>query len=118
MKKERLLDICNKQKPSSNKVSRHDDQKHKVPVRSTMSSSNKNADETNDVTQQPVQANGKGNFGSDLLREFGMLSSLESRNFLDTKYNVCTLNKVDKCMQCYLCGVEGQLTRRCPTRSK
>ena len=57
MKKERLLDICNKLKPSSNQVSRHDDQK--VPVKSTMSSSNDNAGETADVTQQPIQANGK-----------------------------------------------------------
>ena len=76
MKKERLLDICNKLKPSSNQTSRHDDQKPEVPVKSTMSSSNGNADETTDVTQQPIQANGEGNLRSDLLREFGMLSPL------------------------------------------
>ena len=76
MKKERLLDICNKLKPSCNQASRLDDQEHKVPVKSTMSSSNDNADETTDVTQQPIQANGEGNLRSDLLREFGMLSPL------------------------------------------
>ena len=69
MKKERLLDICNKLKPSSQQASSHDDQKHKVPVKSTMWSSNGNADETTDVTQQPIQANGKNNLRSDLLRE-------------------------------------------------
>ena len=73
LKKERLLDICNKLKPSSNQASRHDDQKHKVP---TMSYTNGNADETTDVTQQPIQAHGEGNLRSDLLREFGMLSPL------------------------------------------
>ena len=76
MKKERLLDICNKLKPSSKQASRHDDQKHKGPVRSSMSSSNGNADETTDVTQQPIQANSEGNLRSDLLTEFGMLSPL------------------------------------------
>ena len=76
MKKERLLDICNKLKPSSNQASRHDDQKPEVPVKSTISSSNGNADETNGVTQQPIQANGVSNLRSDLLREFGMLSPL------------------------------------------
>ena len=69
MKKERLLDICNKLKPSSQQASAHDDQKHKVPVKSTMRSSNGNADETIDVTQQPIQANGENNLRSDLLRE-------------------------------------------------
>ena len=76
MKKERLLDICNKLKPSSNQASRHDDQKLKVPVKPTMSLSNDNADETTGVTSQPIQANGKGNLRSDLLWEFGMLSPL------------------------------------------
>ena len=71
--KERLLDICNKLKPSSNQAFRHDDQKHKVP---TMSYTNGNADETTDVTQQPIQAYGEGNLRSELLREFGMLSPL------------------------------------------
>ena len=72
MKKERLLDICNKLKPSSNQASLHDDQKHKVPVKSNMSSS----DETTDIAQQPIQAYGEGNLSSDLLREFDMLSPL------------------------------------------
>ena len=84
MKKERLLDIRRNQiyvgymvsKPSSHQVSPHDDQKHKVPVKSTMSSSNCNPNGTTGVTQQPVQANGEGNLRSDLLREFGMLSLL------------------------------------------
>ena len=39
-----------------------------------MSSSNGNADETADVTQQPIRANDEGNLRSDLLREFDMLS--------------------------------------------
>ena len=43
--------------------------------------------------------------------------NVKSRNFLNTKCNVCTLNKVDKCTHCYLCGVEGHLACRCPTRS-
>ena len=43
--------------------------------------------------------------------------NVKSRNFLYAKCNVCTLNKVDKCTHCYLCGVEGHLARRCPTRS-
>ena len=68
MKKERLLDIRRNQiyvgymvsKPSSHQVSPHDDQKHKVPVKSTMSSSNCNPNGTTGVTQQPVQANGEG----------------------------------------------------------
>ena len=72
MKKERLLDICNKLKPSSNQSSLHDDQKHKVPVKSNMSWS----DETTDIAQQPIQAYGEGNLSSDLLREFDMLSPL------------------------------------------
>ena len=56
MKRERLLDICNKLKPPSNdQSSPHDDLKHKVPAKSTMSSSN--VDGTTDVTQQPIQAN-------------------------------------------------------------
>ena len=51
MKKERLLDICNKLKPPSNdQASPHDDQKHKVPVKSTMSSSNGNVDGNTEVT--------------------------------------------------------------------
>ena len=63
-------------KPSSHQVSPHDDQKHKVPVKSTMSSSNCNPNGTTGATQQPVQANGEGDLRSDLLREFGMLSLL------------------------------------------
>ena len=43
--------------------------------------------------------------------------NVKSRNFLNTKFNVYTLNKVDKCAHCYLCGVEGHPARRCPTRS-
>ena len=38
MKKERLLDICNKLEPSSKQPSAHDDQKYKVPIQSTISS--------------------------------------------------------------------------------
>ena len=76
MKKERLLDMCNKLKPSSNQASRHDDKKHKVPLKSPMSSFNGNADETTNVTQQPIQANSEGNLRPDLLRKFGMLSPL------------------------------------------
>ena len=69
--------MCNKLKPSCNQASRHDDKKHKVPLKSTMSSSNGNADETTNVTQQPIQANGESNLRLDLLREFGMLSPLK-----------------------------------------
>ena len=76
MKKERLLDISNKLKPSTKQPSTHDDQKHKVPIQSTISSPDGIADETTDVTQQQIQANGEGNLRSDLLREFGMLSPL------------------------------------------
>ena len=76
MKKERLLDICNKLEPSTKQPSAHDDQKHKVPVQSTISSPDGIADETTDVTQQQIQANGEGNLRSDLLREFDMLSPL------------------------------------------
>ena len=72
MKKERLSDICNKLKPSSNQASPHDGQTHKVLVKSNMSSFN----ETTDVTQQPIQAYSKGNLSSDLLRQFGMSSPL------------------------------------------
>ena len=43
--------------------------------------------------------------------------NVKSRNFLYKKCNACTLNKVDKCTHCYLCGVEGHLACRCPTRS-
>ena len=50
MKKERLLDICNKLKLSRNHTSPQDDQKHKVPIKSNMSSSNVNVEETTDVT--------------------------------------------------------------------
>ena len=76
MKKERLLDICNKLEPSTKQPSAHDDQKYKVPIQSTTSSPDDIADETTDVTQQQIQANGEGNLRSDLLREFGMLSPL------------------------------------------
>ena len=69
MKKERLLDICNKLKPSTKQPSAQDDQKHKVQTQSTISSPDDIADETNDVTQQQIQANGEGSLRSDLLRE-------------------------------------------------
>ena len=60
MKKGRLLDICNKLKPPNNdQESLHNDQKHNVPVKPTMSSSHANG--TTDVTQQPIQANDEGN---------------------------------------------------------
>ena len=61
MKKERLLDICNKLTPSTKQTSAHDDQKHKVQTQSTISSPDGIADETNDVTQQQIQANGDVN---------------------------------------------------------
>ena len=69
MKKERLLDICSKLKPSTKQPSAQDDQKHKVQTQSTISSPDDIADETNDVTQQQIQANGEGSLRSDLLRE-------------------------------------------------
>lgn len=60
MKKGRLMDICNKLKPPNNdQASLHNDQKHSVPVKPTMSSSHANG--TTDVTQQPIQVNGEGN---------------------------------------------------------
>ena len=78
MKKERLLDICNKLKlPRNDQAFPHDDQKHKVPVKSTMSSSNGNVDGNTEVTQQPVQANDEGSLRSHFLREFDMLSPLK-----------------------------------------
>ena len=76
MKKERLLDICNKLKPSINQASPQDDQKYKVPVHSTMSPSSGNTDATTDVTQQLIQANDEGSLRSDLRRGFGMLLPL------------------------------------------
>ena len=76
MKKERLLDICNKLRTSTKQPSAHDDQKHKVPIQSTKSSPDGIADDTTDVTQQQIQAHDEGNLRSDLLREFGMLSPL------------------------------------------
>ena len=76
MKKERLLDICSRLKPSTKQPSTHDDQKHKVPVQSTISSPYDIADKTTDVTQRQIQANGEGNLRPDLLREFDMLSPL------------------------------------------
>ena len=43
MKKERLLDMCNKLEPTSNdQASSPDDQKHNVPDKSTMSTPNTN----------------------------------------------------------------------------
>ena len=56
---------------------------------------------------------------SSLQQDFDNMKqkNVKSRNFLHTKCNVCTLNKVDKCMHCYLCGVEGHLAHRCPNRS-
>ena len=43
MTKERLLDMCNKLEPPSNdQASSPDDQKHNVPVKSTMSTPNTN----------------------------------------------------------------------------
>ena len=75
MKKKKLLDIRNKLKPpSNNQASSHDDQKHNVPVKSTMSSSN--ANRTTEPIQQPIQATDKSNLRSDLMGEFGMLSLL------------------------------------------
>ena len=76
MKKERLLDIWSRLKPSTRQPSTHDDQKHKVPVQSTISSPYHITDKTTDVTQRQIQANGEGNLRSDLLREFDMLSPL------------------------------------------
>ena len=76
MKKERLLDICSRLKPSTRQPSTHDDRKHKVAVQSTISSSYHITDKTTDVTQRQIQANGEGNLRSDLLREFDMLSPL------------------------------------------
>ena len=56
---------------------------------------------------------------SSLQQDFDIMKqkNVKSRNFLYAKCNVCTLNKVDKCTHCYLCGVEGHLARRSPNRS-
>ena len=43
--------------------------------------------------------------------------NVKKRNFLYTKCNVRTLNKVDKCTHCYVCGVKGHSAHRCPDRS-
>ena len=60
-----LSDDMKKERPPINdQASPHDDQKHNVPVKSTMSSSNANG--TTDVTQQPIQANDEGNLRSDI----------------------------------------------------
>ena len=87
--KGRLLDICNKLKPHNNdQASLHDDQKHNVPVKPTMSSSHANG--TTDVTQQPVQANGEGNLRSDIkIREgIGEAGQKDKLTYVSLMYQI------------------------------
>ena len=94
-----------------------------VKVHEVSSKANSKAKQDDSVSKLVTAIESLSSQLASLKQDFQDLKqkNLNSRNrsFVRQTYTTCdfcTLNNVDKCTHCYLCGTESHRTRRCPSK--